>query len=80
MDKETTKAYFEILAAIHELEEKASHLRVEEIKAEQGIYAIPMEKDFSNAWDDWAAYIEQRMEAARKLERLKFKLSRAVNA
>ena len=77
---ETIKAYSQILNAIYTLEEKTSHLRVEEVMAEQGIYAIPTEKDFSNAWDDWAAYIEQRMEAARKLERLKFKLSRAVNA
>jgi hypothetical protein len=39
-----------------------------------------MEKDCVDAWEDWAAYIEQKMAAARKLERLKFKLSGAVNA
>ena len=78
MDEQTVKAYFEILNAIYELEEKTSHLRVEEIKAEQGIYSIPPEKDFDATWEDWTSYVESRMIAARKLERLKFKLQKAT--
>jgi hypothetical protein len=78
MDEETIKAYFQILNAIYTLEEKASHLRVEEIRAEQGIYAIPPERDFDATWEDWTSYVESRMIAARKLERLKFKLQRAI--
>lgn len=78
MDEQTVKAYFEILAAIHELEEKTSHLRVEEIRAEQGIYSIPPEKDFDATWEDWTSYIEQKMVANRYLERLKFKLQKTI--
>ena len=78
MDQETIKAYFQILNAIYTLEEKTSHLRVEEIKAEQGIYSIPPEKDFDATWEDWTSYVESRMIAARKLERLKFKLQKAT--
>ena len=80
MDEQTVKAYFEILAAIHELEEKTSHLRVEEIKAEQGIYSIPPEKDFEETWEAWTAYVEQKMVANRCLERLKFKLQKTIES
>jgi hypothetical protein len=80
MDDQTRKAYWQALSAILGLEEKTSYLRDDEIKAEDAIYTIPMEKDLVDAWEDWAAYIEQKMAAARKLERLKFKLSGAVNA
>jgi len=80
MDEQTRKAYWQALSAILGLEEKTSYLRDDEIKAEDAIYTIPMEKDLVDAWEDWAAYIEQKMAAARKLERLKFKLSGAVNA
>ena len=80
MDEQTRKAYWQALSAILGLEEKTSYLRDDEIKAEDAIYTIPMERDLVDAWEDWAAYIEQKMAAARKLERLKFKLSGAVNA
>lgn len=80
MDDQTRKAYWQTLSAVLALEEKTSYLREDEIKAEEAIYSIPMEKDTEDAWEDWAAYIEQKMAAARKLERLKFKLSGAVNA
>ena len=75
---ETIKAYFQILNAIYELEEKTSNLRVEEIKAEQGIYSIPPEKDFEETWEAWTSYVEQKMVANRCLERLKFKLQKAT--
>ena len=78
MDDQTIKAYFEILDAIYTLEEKTSHLRVEEIKAEQGIYLIPPEKDFEETWEEWTSYVEQKMRARSHLERLKFKLQRAI--
>ena len=78
MDEQTIKAYSQILAAIYTLEQKTSNLRVEEIRAEQGIYAIPPEKDFDATWEDWTSYVESRMVAARKLERLKFKLQKAT--
>jgi hypothetical protein len=81
MDEQTIKAYFEILAAIHKLEEKTSHLRVEEIKVEQGIYSIPPEKDFDATWEDWTCYVEQSMRARNHLDRLKFKLQqRAIES
>ena len=80
MDDQTRKAYWQALSAILALEEKTSHLRDDEVKAEEAIYSIRPEKDYDGTWEDWASYIEQKMAAARKLERLKFKLSGAVNA
>ena len=80
MNDETRKAYWQTLSAIFALEEKTSHLRDDEIKAEDAIYTSRPENDKDGLWEMWAEYIEQKMAAARKLERLKFKLSGAVYA
>ena len=80
MDDQTHKAYWQALSAVLALDEKTSHLNEDEVKVEEAIYSIRPEKDYDGTWEDWAAYIEQKMAAARKLERLKFKLSGAVYA
>ncbi len=80
MDEQTLKAYWQTLSSVFAIEEKTSHLRDDEIAAEVAIYSIPMEKDYVDAWEDWAAYVEQKMEAARKLDRLKSKLAGAIYA
>jgi len=79
MDDQTRKAYWQTLSAILALEEKTNHLNDDEVKVEEAIYSIRPESDKDGLWEMWSEYIEQRMAAARKLERLKFKLSGAVN-
>ena len=79
MDEQTRKAYWASLNAILALEEKTSHLKEDEVKAEDAIYSIRPEKDYDDTWGMWAEYIEERMAASRKLERLKLTLSKAVN-
>lgn len=80
MDHQTRKAYWQALSVILALEEKMSHLKEDEVKAEDAIYSIRPEKDYDGTWEMWAEYIEERMAASRKLERLKLTLSGAVNA
>jgi hypothetical protein len=80
MDDQTRKAYWQALSAVHALDEKTSHLNEDEVKVEEAIYSIRPENDKDGLWEMWAEYIEQRMAAERKLERLKFKLSGAVYA
>ena len=80
MDDQTRKAYWQALSAIFALDEKTSHLNEDEVKVEEAIYSIRPENDKDGLWEMWSEYIEQRMAADRKLERLKFKLSGAVNA
>ena len=75
MDEQTRKAYWQSLAAVLALEEKTSYLQEDEVKAEKAIYSIPMESDRENVWEIWSEYIEQRMAAQKKLDRIKFKLS-----
>jgi len=75
MDDQTRKAYWKALSAVLALEEKTSHLQEDEVKAEKAIYSIPMENDRENVWEIWAEYVEQRMAAQKKLDRIKFKLS-----
>ena len=80
MDEQTRKAYWQALSAILALDEKTSHLNEDEVKVEEAIYSIRPENDKDKLWEGWTEYVEQRMAAERKLERLKFKLSGAVNA
>jgi hypothetical protein len=80
MDDQTRKAYWKALSSVHALDEKTSYLNEDEVKVEEAIYSIRPENDKDGLWEMWAEYIEQRMAAERKLERLKFKLSGAVYA
>jgi len=80
MNDQTRKAYWQSLSAILTLEEKVSWLREDEIKAEEAIYSIRPENDSEGTWEAWASYIEDRMAASRKLEKIKFTLQKCRDA
>ena len=78
MDEQTRKAYWQTLSWLHSLDEKISHLNEDEVKIEEAIYSIPPEKDYEGIWEEWSKYIENKMAARLKLERIMFKARKVV--
>ena len=78
MDEQTRKAYWQALSATLALDEKTSHLNEDEVKVEEAIYSIRPEKDYEGIWEEWSKYIENKMAARLKLERIMFKARKMV--